>query len=583
MKRKGFTLVELLAVIVILAVIALIATPVVINMIEEARIGAFKDSVLSAYKAVENKLVLEGLSEIPENGIDVKTLELKSDFTSGRFIKDENGIDMAYFVKNNRYCAYGRIDNLEIKKDCESLDLSYPEVDENKMILQSTTESIKVILEEDIAIDIESGIKNYEVIIYLKDEKIDSKKLEYPTTVTFHKLIENTEYRVELIVTNGNDMKSTIEKNKKTEEMNTPLLTYINTPEEIQNGYLKEQTIKITYPEVSEIQNYVKTTREGIINEEVTKECGTGIMPGECKTISETKTLSENTWYQVDSKIEISYTEETDTNGNVYALMYDGTNYGASATGTISKIDKTNPSITITTSTSNTNRVVLTYEVKEEQSQTKTTTCQYGEKEDAYTKAGSSVTNTSCILGDLSTDKTYYYEICAIDNVGNEGCTKGNTKTETITNPTITFESTPEADSNGYTKKQVSTVTFQKGNINEPKYYVKTERIGESSINVSKSCGSDTMPRECKTITETKTLSENTWYEVSGNLEITYSEPATVTNTLYAITYDGTNYSGATTGTIGKIYYEAKYIEYSENGSTNVKEALDELYEIYLK
>ena len=37
MKRIGFTLVELLAVIVILAIISLIATPIVLNIINDAR------------------------------------------------------------------------------------------------------------------------------------------------------------------------------------------------------------------------------------------------------------------------------------------------------------------------------------------------------------------------------------------------------------------------------------------------------------------------------------------------------------------------------------------------------------------
>ena len=45
MKKKGFTLVELLAVIVILAIIALIATPMIIGVIEKAKIGALKSSV----------------------------------------------------------------------------------------------------------------------------------------------------------------------------------------------------------------------------------------------------------------------------------------------------------------------------------------------------------------------------------------------------------------------------------------------------------------------------------------------------------------------------------------------------------
>ena len=43
-KNKGFTLVELLAVIVILALIALIATPIILNVINDAKKQAAKDS-----------------------------------------------------------------------------------------------------------------------------------------------------------------------------------------------------------------------------------------------------------------------------------------------------------------------------------------------------------------------------------------------------------------------------------------------------------------------------------------------------------------------------------------------------------
>ena len=54
MNKKGFTLVELLAVIVILAIIALIATPIVINVIGEARKGADARSVEGYVKAYES-------------------------------------------------------------------------------------------------------------------------------------------------------------------------------------------------------------------------------------------------------------------------------------------------------------------------------------------------------------------------------------------------------------------------------------------------------------------------------------------------------------------------------------------------
>ncbi len=40
---RGFTLVELLAIIVILAIIALITTPIILNIIEKSRLNAAKD------------------------------------------------------------------------------------------------------------------------------------------------------------------------------------------------------------------------------------------------------------------------------------------------------------------------------------------------------------------------------------------------------------------------------------------------------------------------------------------------------------------------------------------------------------
>ncbi len=43
MNKKGFTLIELLAVIIILAIIALITTPIILNVINKARLDAAKD------------------------------------------------------------------------------------------------------------------------------------------------------------------------------------------------------------------------------------------------------------------------------------------------------------------------------------------------------------------------------------------------------------------------------------------------------------------------------------------------------------------------------------------------------------
>lgn len=136
MKKQGFTLIELLAVIVILAVIALIATPIILNVIEKAKEGAFKDSVLNAYNALDYKLAELELSEVPEEGIAVSDLSLKSDFTSGSFAKKDGKV-IAVLITNGEYCAYGPMNNLQISKDCSKLltiyasEVTYEPNDEN--------------------------------------------------------------------------------------------------------------------------------------------------------------------------------------------------------------------------------------------------------------------------------------------------------------------------------------------------------------------------------------------------------------------------------------------------------------------
>lgn len=61
MSKKGFTLIELLAVIVILAIILLIAMPIVLNVINEARRGAFDSTAYGIVKTAENQYMRSAL------------------------------------------------------------------------------------------------------------------------------------------------------------------------------------------------------------------------------------------------------------------------------------------------------------------------------------------------------------------------------------------------------------------------------------------------------------------------------------------------------------------------------------------
>lgn len=53
MNKKGFTLIELLAIIVILAIIAVITVPIILNVIDNAKLGSAKNSVIGYGKAIE--------------------------------------------------------------------------------------------------------------------------------------------------------------------------------------------------------------------------------------------------------------------------------------------------------------------------------------------------------------------------------------------------------------------------------------------------------------------------------------------------------------------------------------------------
>ena len=138
-KKNAFTLIELLAVIVVLAIIALIATPIVMNTIKNAKKGAAERSADNYVKAVEQKVaeskidgtkIANGTYNIQpdgnlcpalgcgENDKDKITIDMSGNKPTSGIIKIENGgvsstdttmtvgdYDVKYNQENNKYEA----------------------------------------------------------------------------------------------------------------------------------------------------------------------------------------------------------------------------------------------------------------------------------------------------------------------------------------------------------------------------------------------------------------------------------------------------------------------------------------------
>ena len=117
-KNKGFTLVELLAVIVILALIALIATPIILNVINDAKKQAAKDSAYGYMDAVEKYIVSSELEdESIQDGIysveDLnKKISVKGSTPDNGIIKIENKEVKKYDIGIDGYA----VSNGEVEK-----------------------------------------------------------------------------------------------------------------------------------------------------------------------------------------------------------------------------------------------------------------------------------------------------------------------------------------------------------------------------------------------------------------------------------------------------------------------------------
>src|SRR5574344_805402 len=114
MNKKGFTLLELLAVIVVLAVIALIVTPFVTKAIEEAKRKSFENSAYGIMDAADlfygTKMVKNDFSDTIlslTNGVDnnTPTFKYKGKKVENAYIEINDKGKIRMYVYDDGFCA----------------------------------------------------------------------------------------------------------------------------------------------------------------------------------------------------------------------------------------------------------------------------------------------------------------------------------------------------------------------------------------------------------------------------------------------------------------------------------------------
>jgi len=120
MKNKGFTLVEVLAVIILLGLIAAIIIPNYNKSIENSKKKAFQESLNGLVRTIENYIANNSNgSDYTSVYTNISSIDLQADnlnqIKSGEFIIS-NGTIVLRNVYNGRYCGNGSKNNFTIVK-----------------------------------------------------------------------------------------------------------------------------------------------------------------------------------------------------------------------------------------------------------------------------------------------------------------------------------------------------------------------------------------------------------------------------------------------------------------------------------
>ena len=148
MKKKGFTLVELLAVIAILAILVIIALPNVLSMYNEARKNTFVTEVRDYFKAGEQNFLLNSGNAVTYTSLSgvtgSKTIEMTGNKNMQYYIVfDASGKCTKLLATNGTYKVEASADEINIEQLGDTYKADETS-DEFTLVLDETDNSAKI-------------------------------------------------------------------------------------------------------------------------------------------------------------------------------------------------------------------------------------------------------------------------------------------------------------------------------------------------------------------------------------------------------------------------------------------------------
>ena len=171
-KIKGFTLIEILAVIIVLAVISLITIPLLLNVIKNAKIAAIKDSIYGISEAANlyyAKNIEDGISTNSIINLKDNTIRFKGSIDKGSLLFNDKG-KTKIIISSGKYCAYkdyneavtvGNVDGNNCNINNTLIGLETLEIGESELRLMVHSEA---------EVPNEAGMNNE--IVLISDKKV---------------------------------------------------------------------------------------------------------------------------------------------------------------------------------------------------------------------------------------------------------------------------------------------------------------------------------------------------------------------------------------------------------------------------